>query len=294
MASVQEEAMRSILVSAILAAIGLSAKAAQTTNPPAFEVVSVKANISVGESGMISSPNAPGQLRVTNIPLRAILVHAYQLRDYQIVGAPDWTRTARFDITAKFPDGIDQATHYFPMMQRMLVDRFELMARREIRELPIYRLVRARGDGRLGSQLIRSTVDCEKWLAEGRPQLGAGGPSAVAPDGKRPACAFIAQRNFLTAGTQTIGRLAQLLESRVGRPVVDATDLQGKFDIDLKWDVLTSGDPQSAAAPAGASPPTPGVSIFTALEEQLGLKLESARGPVEVLAIESINRPRPD
>ena len=286
--------MRSMSISAILVTIGLSATVAQTPNPPAFEVVSVKPNTSVGESGMISSPNAPGQLRVTNIPLRAILVHAYQLRDYQIVGAPDWTRTARFDITAKFPDGIDQAMHYFPMMQRLLVDRFQLKARRETREQPIYRLVRARGDGRLGAQLIPSTVDCEKWLAEGRPQLGAGGPSAGAPDGKRPACAFIAQRNFLTAGTQAIGRLAQLLESRVGRPVVDATELQGKFDIDLKWDALTNADLQSAGQPAGVAPPALGVSIFAALEEQLGLKLESARGPVEVLAIESIDRPRPD
>jgi len=257
---------------------------------PSFDVASVKQNDSVGESGRISGPT-PGRFTVTNVPLRFIMLYGYQLLDHQLIGAPDWTFSTRFDITATYPtENAPTEQDARAMLQKLLADRFGFVGHRDTRELPMYALVMARRDRSLGPQLVRSDVDCEKWLAEKRPQLGAGGPSPVAPGGARPACMMMTTRQFLTAGTKTIQNLSVSLQSLVGRPVVDRTGLSGTFNIDLQW---TSG---VAPAPAGgnAPPPDEGASIFTALQEQLGLKLEPARGPFEVLVIDSVQRPTPD
>ena len=136
----------------------------------------------------------------------------------------------------------------------------------------------------------RSEVDCEKWLAEKRPQLGAGGPSPVAPGGARPACMMTTTRQCLTAGTKTIQNLSVSLLSLVGRPVVDRTGLSGTFNMDLQWTSGVAPAPTSGNTP----PPDEGASIFTALQEQLGLRLEPARGPFEILVIDSVQRPTPD
>ena len=155
--------------------------------------------------------------------------------------------------------------------------------------MPIYALVMARKDGSLGPQLVRSTIDCEQWIAEKRPRLGAGSPSPVAPGGKRPVCQLLATRRFITAGTQTMQQLTGPLQAFTGRPVVDRTGLTGAFDFDLQW---TSGP--IAPAPGASPPPDDGPSIFAALQEQLGLRLESTRGSFDVVIIDSIQRPMPD
>lgn len=262
-------------------------QAAQAPPAPTFEVVSVKRNTSVDQAGRISGPT-PGQFRIVNIPLRLILLNAFDLRDHQLIGAPDWTWDERFDITATYPAGADPA-QYRPMLQRALTDRFGLVTRRERRELPAYRLVVARPDGRLGPQLTPSNVDCVAWLAEKRPQIGAGGPSRVAPGGVRPACMMLGQRTFITGGTRTIAQLALSLQSMVQRPVVDETGLAGTFDIDLQWTSGPSVDARAVDASADSGP-----SIFTAVEEQLGLKLEPTRAPFDVVVVDAISRPTPD
>src|SRR5688572_13858254 len=163
-----------------------------------------------------------------------------------------------------------------PMMQTLLAERFGLKVRRERRELPSYDLVLARNESALGPQLTRSTVDCEKWLADKKPQLGAGGRSPVMPTGLRPACMLLATRTYLSGGTRTIAQLAGTLQSMVGRPVLDRTGLTGAFDIDLRWDGAETGaKPGTVSADA--------TSIFTAVQEQLGLKLEPRRSPFDVL-----------
>jgi uncharacterized protein (TIGR03435 family) len=256
---------------------------------PSFDVASVKENTSGSGSGGIAAPT-PGRWRITNTPLRFIVLEAFGLRDHELIGAPDWTHSTAFDITATYaadPARTLQDTR--AMLQTLLADRFGLQTHRETRELPIYSLVMARQDGALGPQLVRSTIDCEQWIAEKRPRLGAGSPSPVVPGGKRPVCQLVATRRLISAGTQTMQQLTGPLQSFTGRPVVDRTGLAGAFDFDLQW---TSGP----VAPAPGAPPAAddGPSIFAALQEQLGLRLEPGRGPFEVVVIDEIHRPTPD
>ena len=223
--------------------------------PSSFEVASVRENTSVSSVSSISGPR-PGRFTVVNVPLRFIVLDAFGLLDHQLIGGENWITSARFDITATFPQGSVPERDWRPMLQKVLVDRFGLAIHRETREVPTYDLVLARKDGSLGAQLVRTDGSCEK-------------PSA---------CTLLVNRQSLTARTQAIQKITPALQSLTGRPVVDRTGLTGTFDIDLKWSA--TGDD--------------GPSIFTALQEQLGLKLEPSKGPFEVVVIDAIRRPTPD
>jgi uncharacterized protein (TIGR03435 family) len=260
---------------------------------PRFEVVSVKPNDSVGQAGIISGPNRPGEYLFINIPLATIITTAFNLRDYDIVGLPAWTRTAKYDVIGKYPEGANPATQHRQMIQNMLADRFRLRVRRELMERTVYKLVMARADRRLGPMLVPSSVDCINWRAENKPQLGAGGKSLVSPTGLRDACSMSAQQNWMVGGTQPISLLALLLQNRLSARVVDQTGLTGNFDIDLAW----TADPDiEALGPGRSAHPSAPLSgnIFTAVEEQLGLKLEPSKERVEVLVIDSVERPTPN
>ena len=143
-----------------------------------------------------------------------------------------------------------------PMLQRVLVDRFGLTIHRETRVVPTYDLVLVRKDGTFGPRLLRTDGSCEK----------------------PPACTLLVNRQSLIARTQPIGKITPALQSLTGRPVVDRTGLAGTFDIDVKWSA--SGDD--------------GPSIFTALQEQIGLRLEPSTGPFEVIVIDKVARPTRD
>jgi uncharacterized protein (TIGR03435 family) len=276
------------VLAAFMAGVGLLHADAQSPQP-AFEVASVKENTSVSENSGISGP-LPGRFRITNTPLRFILLYAFQVLDHQLIDAPGWTESVRFDITATYPG---RATPSDPdtraMLRTLLADRFGLVTHRETREMPMYALVLARKDGTLGPQLVRSSVDCDKWLAEKRPQMGEGSPSPVAPGGKRPVCLMLTTRRFITAGTRSIPQLTSSLQALTGRPVVDRTGLQGTFDFDLQWTSGTVGTPVGTNAP-----PDDGPSIFAALQEQLGLRLEPGRGSFDVVVVDAVRRPTPD
>lgn len=232
-------------------------------------------------------PNVPRRrLAVVRVIRPFIILDAYGLRDQQLIDAPEWTNTIAYDISATYPGGITPAdAETRLMLQQLLEDRFKLSSRTETRELPVYRLVLARKDGQLGSRLVRSNVDCAAWLAEKRPQIGMGGSSPV-PGGRRPACMITGSRQgFITGGTRTLAELAVPLQAFAGRPVIDETGLTGTFDIDLIW------TPDERLAPATTQPD---VSLFAALEEQLGLKLEPAHRPFQVRVVQRVERPRPD
>ena len=253
---------------------------------PAFDALSVKRNTAVNESGAISPP-LPGQFRIVNVPLHFILHDALGVREHELIGSPDWARSEAYDIVGRYPaDAVPHAA-YKQMVEKALVERFGLKTHRETREMPVYRLVMARPDRQLGPRLTASAVDCEQWFAEKKPQLGAGSPSALAPGGRRMACAMMAQRRQIVGGTQPISRLTRSLESMVGRFVIDDTGLTGNYDIDLEFapTIEAGGNP---AAADGAP------SIFTALQEQLGLKLDADRRPMGVVVIDAIDRPTPD
>jgi uncharacterized protein (TIGR03435 family) len=249
-----------------------------------FDVASVRINQKAEGPSQILGPT-PGRFVASNTPLRFIVLYAYGLLDHQLIGAPEWMWSTSIDVTATYPSGTiptDQGVRI--MVRNLLRDRFGFVAHKEHREMPIYSLTLVRKDGRLGPQIRRSEVDCAEWIADKHPTVDAGGPSSVAPSGKRPACGMMATRKFLVGGTRTIQQLAVTLQGALGlgRPVFDRTGLTGAYDIDLQW----TPDGSDGQTPPGDVP-----SIFTALQEQLGLKLTPERDRVEVLVIDKVERP---
>ena len=274
-----------------VAVVSVAALAAAQPPELAFDVASVKENTSVSDAAAfgIMAPT-PGRMRIVNTPLRFILHYAFQIRAHQLIGAPDWIDAVGFDISATYPsEPVRTEDDRRAMLRTLLAERFGLRTHRETREMPIYALVMARRDGALGPQLVRSTIDCEQWIAEKRPRIGAGSPSPVAPGGKRPVCQMLTTRRFISAGTQTMQQLAEVLQVLSGRPVANRTGLAGTFDFDLQW---TSGP--VALAPGVTAPPDDGPSIFAALPEQLGLRLEPGRDTFDVVVVDAVQRPTPD
>lgn len=224
-------------------------------NLETFDVVSIKPNTS-GEAGG-SSRAQPGRYQGVNVTLMRVIGLAYRpIQEFE--GGPDWIRTDRFDIEAK-ADGTPTQEQMLRMLRALLADRFGLVARPEARPKPVYALVLARRDGQLGPGLRASDAACQS------------GPGT---------CPVRMQDGALTSMGLTMPRLASEL-SFVGRPVVDRTGLTGAFEVDLRW--------SPEAEPGGATPDAP--SIFTAVQEQLGLKLEPSTGPVDVLVIDRAMKP---
>jgi uncharacterized protein (TIGR03435 family) len=266
------------------------------SGPMAFEVASVKPNNS-GDPGIRFGMQPGGRFTATNAPLRELIRFAYNLQNFQIMDAPDWIGSERFDVIAKAEGDIQpvQPGQMGPvqlMMQSLLAERFALKARRESREMGRYDLVLARADRRLGPQLKPSSTDCQALFAARR---GGGPPPAPPGPGEPMLCGFRIGPGRMQAGAFPLSQLANALAPQVQRFVVDRTGLTGNFDLEMTYtpERMPQGPPVPGAPPLPAIDPD-GPSIFTALQEQLGLKLESVRGPVDVLVIESVNRPTPD
>ena len=235
-----------------------------------FEVASIKQN----DSGSRASNccGSRGRLVGTNITLEMLISTAYKVYDFQVAGGPGWVNTDRYDIEAKPPDDSpgneNQDILLGPMLQRLLEERFKLTVRRETREMPVFALTVAKGGSKLKS---------EKCTA----------PDPNTRQRSADVCGFSVMDNQLIRATQIdMPRFISMLTFWVRRPIMDKTGFNGTFDVDLRW------NPNEAAAADATRPPADaGPSIFTALEEQLGLKLESTRGPVEVLVIDRVERP---
>jgi uncharacterized protein (TIGR03435 family) len=264
------------------------------SDAPVFDVVSVKENKS-GDPGQSMRRQPGGRIITTNLPLRMLITGAFGLQPQQLVGGPDWIDSARYDITAQTSAQFavtEPGTVGAPelMMQRMLADRFRLVVHTEKRELPIYALTRVRSDGRLGPQIRPAAIDCQAVMNEMLKRAQSGGAPPVPPqrpDGG-PGCGMrFGAGSRLTAGGTSMAALARLLATPLGRIVHDQTKLAGAFDFDLEFDPATL-----AGAGAGAPPADPNApSLFAALDEQLGLKLQAERAPVEVLVIDRVDRP---
>jgi uncharacterized protein (TIGR03435 family) len=247
-------------------------------DPPrqTFEVASVKPNKSTETGGFIQR-RPGGNFSVGNQTLLSLIRFAYGIQGYQLVGAPDWVASQRFDIVAKAATDLPRAPVGTPspealMLRSLLEDRFKLAAHQETRDMPIYALVVARSDGRLGPRIRRPTSDyCEQL------RTGAGKPGAAPSVPTDPICGIRGNNSQLTVGAFPISEFARFLAGEVRRIVVDHTGLTGMWDFDLQW-----------SSPDTPNPDPDRPSIFTALEEQLGLKLESTTGPVEVLVIDRV------
>jgi uncharacterized protein (TIGR03435 family) len=297
--------MRCAFVSRVLAAItvvgsgiparaqnqGTAGQARPAENAIAFEVASVRVN----KSGGLAMPSrTKGMIyRATNIPLRYLIAAAYRMPAARVLGGPTWLGTAtvdmrfvggdRFDISAKLPHGSSPG-QVPAMLRALLSDRFHLTIHSEVRDAPIYALVVARKDGVLGPHMRRAAVDCEaNGTILAAPDAAAGASPEVKPDEEG--------HSRLEIGGEILGRgqrlsaLARTLSLFADLPVVDKTDLAGGFDFDLRF-------PELDTAPAAQMPSTEPVSrIFTALREQLGLKLQSARGNLEFVVVDSVTHP---
>jgi len=263
-----------------LCAVSLCSEASAIAQTPAaaFEVASVKANKS-GEVA-VKVEFQPTAVRLVNMQLRPIIQLAYGITTLaKLAGVPDWAQTERFDIIGNAAS-IPTRDVARLMLQALLADRFKLAAHMETRQTPVYALVRARRDGTLGPRLSRSTANC---AARGAPPPAEGAPPTV-QCGARPS--GVGNISFVSS---PMTQLASILSVVVGRPVVDKTGLAERYDMELKFtpEALTPG-----AEPSALPEPTDGApSLFTALQEQLGLKLETSTDTVDVLVITHLERP---
>jgi uncharacterized protein (TIGR03435 family) len=265
-----------------------------------FEVVSIKRfDTSGGTEPRISM--TPGRYDVAGVPLSLIVGQALGSPIDRIFGLPDWVNTELYAITAKAPDAPPPAAIAMNvMLANLLKDRFRLATHRETRQLPVYDLVFARTDKRLGPGLKPASPQCQAALTARLEAVQRGGPVPPPLAGTNDACNS-ARINPGIVGFNGVpmAMIAQVLTQSVGRPVIEKTGLTGYYDFTLQWTpqpgsgmpFQPAGGPPAAPAPA-ADPDGP--NLFTAVQEQLGLKLESARGPVEVIVIDRLDRPRLD
>lgn len=273
---------------------------AQTPAGPQFEVASVKPNRSGDPHGtVVVQPG--GRYTAVNISVYQLVSDAYGLQSGQLVGGPDWTRTDRVNVIATAggeiqPDAVDGSgfNRLQLMLQALLADRFRLAVHRESRDQSIYALVRARRDGALGPKLRVSTADCAEPPAAARPRTGE--PPAAPPSFAAPQiCAVRVGHGRLLVGDATMAQLAASLSSTVQRVVRDRTGLTGRYSAEVSF--VPERMPQAAPG-QGAASPVPidpnATSIFTVLQEELGLRLESARAPVDVVVIDSVARATTD
>lgn len=262
--------------------------------PKAFEVISVKPNAAADNRVQIRM--APGgRFTATGIPVRAIIAQAFNMRDFQITGGPGWMSSDRFDINAKAPE--DAGERVAPevlraMLKNMLEERFQLKTHLESKEMPTYSLVTGKGGPKLK-------------ISDTPPPMLAGA-AGLAGGGGRPQMMRMGRGQLHATGV-TMKAFAQQLSQMLGRPVTDNTGLDGYYDIELDYAPETGQSGGMMIAGGGGAPPPPptappppgalpqgdtnGPSIFTALQEKLGLKLESTKGPVDILVIDSIAKP---
>jgi uncharacterized protein (TIGR03435 family) len=298
--------LSTVVVVALTTGRGLGAQAPEapaSSNRPTFEAASVKANKSGGPFQLIFQPG--GRFRATNVTLKMLIGAAYgtpqPLPDFQQEGGPKWMESDRFDVIAKAPGDPKPGPNgpppeMFLMIQSMLEERFHLKVHFEMKDMPIYALVLARSDGKLGPRMTLSTTDCAALMASMRAR---GGPPPPPAPGERPPCGARMFPGNLSAGAMTMTQVVNGLARMPGlnRTVVDRTGLTGAYDFDLTFtpDQVPQGrgDPPPGAPPLPAIDPN-GPSLFTALQEQLGLKLEPTRAPVNVLVIDRAEQPTDD
>lgn len=236
---------------------------------PSFEAAVVKPNKS-GMRGYSLPPPRNGRFTATNAPLRELIVEAYQIQESQLAGGPSWINSEGFDVTAKSA-GPAKRTEMYTMLQALLAERFGLVLHRETKEMPVYAITVAKSG--------------PKMPKEGDEECGE-------PSREHPCGGFnVRNRRQVYGERVSIPQLAMVLSALAGRMVVDKTGLAGNFDIKLEW---TPDEGQLRGNESPNAPPTPesnGPSLFTAMQEQLGLKLESQRAQVEILVIDRVERP---
>jgi len=277
-------------VAAALAAAPLAAQ----QPAPVYEVASVKANRD--SAAVPRFQVAPGRYTWIANSVSSLISLSHQRNAFdrrEIIGGPDWIEKDRFDVTVQAFAGAPLSDldgfpgPVFAMVRAVLADRFGLVTHNEVRERPVYALTLARADRRLGTGLKPTGIDCADALR-----------TMVAPvPGQRPAgappCTFGGGPGRILGNNISLSMLANMLAGTVGRPVVDRTGVADYFNVTLEY---TPEAGITGHVPADAPPLDPPLradapSLFTALQEQLGLKLEATRAPVDVVVIDKVSQP---
>jgi len=238
------------------------------TKVPSYDVVSIKPDHT--DSGRVSIHIDDGNFDALNVSLKTLILGAYNLKEAQLFGLPKWGDSAHFDIKAKIidPDKKQLAAltpqEFTSMQQPILTDRFQLKFHRERKILPVYELVTIKGGPK-----FKEITPVEQKSDAGVNGVRAGGMS-------------VHNRSLVATGIP-IARLADQLSAQLQRVVVDKTGLAGNYNFELKWSPDDAGPP----SPDVAAPP----DIFTALEEQLGLKLQPGKEEMDTFIIDHVEYP---
>jgi uncharacterized protein (TIGR03435 family) len=260
--------------------VGAQSQAAAAPSPVfEYEVASIKLNVSGG--GSVGMHTTPDSFSVTNVQVEALMQMAFGVQSYQMIAAPEWFTSERYDIEAKMDPEVADAMRKLNvddrrvtrqhMLQALVLDRLKMTIHRETRELPIYSLVIGKG----GSKLQET-----KPSAPGVP-IPRGGPSVrTSRYGSGPITLTVLH----CANTDIAG----VFVPHVGRTIIDRTGLTSVYDFTLQF---MPDDAAVAPGSASSAPDPTAPSIFTAIQEQLGLKLEAGKGPVEVIVIDHVERP---
>jgi uncharacterized protein (TIGR03435 family) len=275
-----------VVLGQVSAALGGAAPATVTTDVkvPEFDVVSVRPNKS--DNGMMRTMFKPDGYSATNVSPKMLIQMAYGIRQDLISGGPDWVESAGYDFDAKVAGPDVEVLKKLSFEQRrsmlrpVLADRFKLKVHTEIKQLPVFELVVAKS----GSKLKEATPgDTYANGIKGPDGVGRAGTMRMGP-------------GQLTGQGLPITSLVNMLSQELHHTVIDKTGLTGKYDLELTWTPDQGSDPMfkgtdGAQQRADAAPDASGPSIFTAVQEQLGLKLQSTKGPVETLVIDHIEMP---
>ena len=282
-----------LLAAVLLCSIAATMSSSQETSTgPSFEVASIKPNPSAREIG------GPWTEKVDYFAwngrtLKTLITTAYRVRNWQVEGGPDWINSQLWDVEARAKaenagavskpgDRSAQHSRLMQMLQSLLEDRFKLKVQRQTRESPVYNLVVAKGGPK-----IKLDEDQSPPTPQGLPAV----PSSWAnPEVKRGQLVegFAPMGGYIEGRAVPIDRLVSIIRSRADRPLNDGTNLKGLYNISMKWSEEASGPGDS---PLVRRSPSIGPALMAALQEQLGLRLESAKGPVEFLVVISAQKP---
>ena len=286
-----------------------------------FEVASVKPNTQTlaeyisANQGNLSAATAVmgirtlpgGRLTASFVTLRALILRAFEIKDYQLEGGPDWVGTINFEINAK-ADGDATPQEFNAMLKALLIERFALRTRTHVKDLPLHVLTLARADGKLGSQLKPTSEACLAEMEERRKNPGQRASTPPRPAARTseemrdmmrtPSCGVSSMGSSSSSMTYSFSglpfsTLVTRLSSELNAPVVDKTGLTGAYDAVIEYEPVR----RQATLSATPNPREPEVlmpPLRSALQQQLGLKLEDTKGPLDVIVIESVQQPTPD
>ena len=275
----------------VLLITALTAMCALAQNTPSFEVASIKPNRS-GDRRMGIQMAPGGRFVATNVTVKQLIIIAYRIRDQQISGGPSWITSEHYDISAK-PEAKATPDQVNLMLRSLLADRFQLTLRKESKEMPVYVLTVAKNGPKLEEAKDQGPATDD---APAEPGRGPGPGARLMRMG----------RGELSAQGVAVSDFSDQLGRVLGRNVIDKTGLAGKYNFTLKWTPDDNknaafrgpgdGPPGAPGAPAGAGADAPppdanGPTIFAAIQEQLGLKLEAQKGPVDIYVIDRVEKP---